>query len=171
MPFVVLLIGALLIVTAFNNSFGTLATQLEGDIPGFFKWAAAIAAILGLGYIPGFRTPSRYLLALVLMVILLANYSQIIAGFQSFLTSGGTASGGAGQANPSAAYTANPATTTTPTTTQISGGAGTTTSATTSATTTAASATQTLTAAQALAANPLNPNAYVGLAAGFGGLA
>jgi len=46
MPFAILIIGAILVITAFNNSFGTLATQLEGDIPGYFKWAAAIAAIL-----------------------------------------------------------------------------------------------------------------------------
>ena len=73
MPFAILLIGAILVVTAFNNSFGTLASELESDIPPYFKWAAAIAAILGLGYIPGLRTPSRYLLGLVLLVILLTN--------------------------------------------------------------------------------------------------
>ena len=107
MPFAALLIGALLIVAAFNNSFSALASELEADIPPYFKWAAAIVAILGLGYIPGFRTPSRYLLGLVLLVVLLVNYTQIIAGFKAFLTGSGTPTGtGAGAANPSASYTA-----------------------------------------------------------------
>jgi hypothetical protein len=107
MPFAVLIIGALLVIVAFNNSMSTLASELEADIPPYFKWAAAIAAILGLGYIPGLRIPSRYLLALVLLVVLLKNYTQIFAGFQSFLTGSGTPSAsGAGQPNPTASYTA-----------------------------------------------------------------
>ena len=57
MPVAILILGALLVVTAFNNSFSALATELEADIPGYFKWAAAIAAICALGYIPGMRTP------------------------------------------------------------------------------------------------------------------
>ena len=125
MPFAILLIGAILVITAFNNSFGALASELEADIPPYFKWAAAIVAILGIGYIPGLRTPSRYLLALVLLVILLKNYSGILAGFQTFLTSGGTASAsGAGAPNPSAGYVANPATTAPPSAASVSGTSG-----------------------------------------------
>jgi hypothetical protein len=125
MPFAILLIGAILVVTAFNNSFGALATELESDIPPYFKWAAAIAAILGLGYIPGLKVPSRYLLALVLLVILLVNNSQIIAGLKAFFTSSGTPTGtGAGAPNPSAAYVANPATTSPPAATTVTGGGG-----------------------------------------------
>jgi predicted membrane protein len=159
MPVAILIIGALLLITAFNNSFGTLTTALETDIPGYFVWAVAIAAIMGVGYIPGMRTPSRYLLALVLMVILLTNYTQIFAGFTSFASSGATTTAGTGgTATPTASYSATNAPAAAATTT-------------TTAATTAVAATQTLTAAQQLAANPLNPNAYVGLAAGFGGLA
>ena len=107
MPFAILIIGAILVVVAFNNSGPALVSELEADIPPYFKWAAAIAAILGLGYIPGLRIPSRYLLALVLLVVLLKNYTQIIAGFKNFLTGSGTPSGvGAGNPNPSASYTA-----------------------------------------------------------------
>lgn len=122
MPFAILLIGALLIVVAFNNSMTALATELESDVPPYFKWAAAIAAIVGIGYIPGFRTPSRYLLGLVLLVILVANKSAIPAAFQAFLTGSGTASGvGAGAPNPSTAYATNPTTTSPPTAAQIAG--------------------------------------------------
>ena len=136
MPFAIFLIGALLVVVAFNNSFAALASELEADIPPYFKWAAAIVAILGLGYIPGLRTPSRYLLGLVLLVILLANNSQIIAGLKAFFTSSGTPSGvGAGTPNPSAGYVANPATTSPPAASTVSGGSGTTVSPATAAAT------------------------------------
>jgi hypothetical protein len=105
MPFAVLLVGAILVIVAFNNSAPALVSELEADIPPYFKWAAAIAAILGLGYIPGLRTPSRYLLGLVLLVVLLKNYTGIVAGFKTFLTGSGTPSGvGAGSPNPSASY-------------------------------------------------------------------
>jgi hypothetical protein len=161
MPFAALLIGAILVVVAFNNSFSALATELETDIPPYFKWAAAIAAILGLGYIPGLRTPSRYLLALVLLVVVLKNATQIIAGFKNFLTSGGTATtAGAGAANPSASYTATYAPA------ASSGGSGTT--AASGNVNAFSTASTTLTAAQQLAANPLNPNAYTNLISGFG---
>jgi hypothetical protein len=159
MPFAVVVIAVILIVVAFNNTGGQLATQLESDIPGFFVWAIAIAAIAGLGYIPGLRTPSRWLLGLVMLVIFIVNYQTIISGFQSFASSGAsqTASGaGAAPPTPTAGFTANPQTTTDPTAAQVSGGAG-------------SGATPVLTAAQTLAANPLNPSAYLGLISGFGG--
>lgn len=166
MPIAILILGAILVITAFNNSFGTLATALETDIPGYFVWAAAIAAICAIGYIPGFRTPSRYLLALVLLVILLANYQQIFAGFTGFASSGATTTAGTGgAANPTAAYTANPATTTTPTAQQIAGNSSATSAG--SATT----PTQVATAASLIAANPLQPSSYLAAlgASGFGG--
>jgi len=107
MPFAILIVGAILVIVAFNNSAPALVSELEADIPPYFKWATAIAAILGLGYIPGLRTPSRYLLGLVLLVVLLKNYTGIIAGFQTFLTGSGTPSGvGAGNPNPSSSYVA-----------------------------------------------------------------
>ena len=63
MPFIVVVIGVLLLIAAYNDSMDTLAHELEADIPGYFKWAVAIAAILGLGFIPAMKIPSRYLIA------------------------------------------------------------------------------------------------------------
>lgn len=168
MPAAILIIGAILVVSAFNNSFGALATELETDVAAYFKWALAVAAICALGYIPGFRTPSRYLLGLVLLVILLTNYTQIYAGFTAFSSSGGTASGGTGAANPSAAYTANPATTTDPTATQIAGNA----TGGAAAATAGTSGTQVASAASIIAANPLSPSSYLSAlgSSGFGGI-
>lgn len=103
MPVALLLIGVVLIVVAFNNTMGDLAKELTTDIPGYFVWAVAIGAILALGYIPALRTPSRWLLALVITVIVLTRYKQIIAGFQSFATSGGKVTGD-GPQDPATAY-------------------------------------------------------------------
>lgn len=91
MAFVAIIIGTILIVAAFNNTHGQLAQALEQDVPGFFVWAIAIAAILGLGFIPGMAKPSRWLLALVVIVIVLSNYKSIVAGFSEFAASSGEA--------------------------------------------------------------------------------
>jgi uncharacterized membrane protein YfcA len=169
MPFAVVIVAAILIVVAFNNTGADLAKQLEGDIPGFFVWAIAIAAIVGLGYVPGLRTPSRWLLGLVMLVIFIVNYQTVLAGFQSFASSGAsqTASGaGAAPPTPTAGFTANPATTTDPTVASIAGSSG------GSASGSSGSGTAIVSAAAQLAANPFNPSAYLGLAeSGFGGLA
>jgi len=110
MPFFLLLLGAILIIAALNNSQGALATELESDVPPFLKWGLAIGAIGGLGWVPGLQQISRWLLALVLVVIVLKNYQQMIAGFQAL---GGTQASQASAAQtsnptPAAAYIANP---------------------------------------------------------------
>lgn len=84
MAFVILIIGAILVVVAYNDTAGQLATALKQDVQPYLKWALAIAAILALGFIPGMKTPSRYLLGLVAVVILVTNYKQIIAGIEAF---------------------------------------------------------------------------------------
>jgi hypothetical protein len=89
MPFALLLIGAVLIVVALNNTHAQLATQLESDVPGFFKWGAAIVALLALGYIPGLRTPSRWLLALVVVAVVVKTSvgTQLFAAISNFAKS------------------------------------------------------------------------------------
>ena len=112
LPIAVLIIGVIIVVVAFNNAHADLATALENDLPGYFKWAAALAAIAALGFVPGLKTPSRYLLALVLLVIFLTNYQTVLSGFTGFASSGGQASG-AGAPDPTAAYVASAGTSTT----------------------------------------------------------
>lgn len=106
MPFVVVLVGVILVIAAFNNAHGNLGQALAQDVPGYFKWGAALAAIGALGFVPGIRTPSRWLLALVLLVIFLHNYAAIIAGFQGFAGSSGAASGSP-PPTPTAAFSAS----------------------------------------------------------------
>jgi hypothetical protein len=110
MPFILLLIGAIIAVTAFNNSQGDLVTELEADVPPFLKWGLAVFVVGGLGWIPGMAIISRWLLALVVMVLVLTNYQAIIAGFTA-LSGAGASTGGQAAANPTPAqaYIANPA--------------------------------------------------------------
>jgi hypothetical protein len=130
MPFVVVIVGVILVITAFNNKHGDFGAALAQDIPGFFKWGAALAAIGALGFVPGIKTPSRWLLALVMLVIFLHNYANIIAGFKNFAGSGGTASGGTNP-TPTAAFTASAGqSTAAPTPQQIAGDSSTATPAT-----------------------------------------
>jgi hypothetical protein len=81
MPFVLVIIGAILIIAAVRNTHGELAAALETDIPGYAKWAAALFGVGAIGWIPGFQGISRMLLALVVVVLVLTNYRQILAGF------------------------------------------------------------------------------------------
>ena len=101
MPFILLLIAAVFIVSAFQNTQADLATALEQDGPGYLKWAAALAAVGALGWVPGMQKPSRYLLALVLLVIVLRNYQAILAGFEA---AAGGATATASQPTPAADY-------------------------------------------------------------------
>jgi hypothetical protein len=184
MPIALLLIGALLIIVAFQNTMGQLATELETDIPGFFVWAIAIAAILGLGYVPGMKTPSRWLLALVVLVVVLVNYQKILSGFTSFASSGGTATAAGATTTPANPASQFAATGTDPTAGQVSGTSGTVTAAGSSSTSAsglvgglagaAAGAASGViggatSAAGGVIANYLNPSSYVSAATGFGG--
>lgn len=108
MPIALLIVGALLIIVAFQNTMGELARQLGADIPGYFKWLVAIVAILVLGYVPQLRTASRVLLGLVVLVVVLTNYRQMIAGFKAFASSSG-APQGTTPPDPASSFTSSPA--------------------------------------------------------------
>jgi hypothetical protein len=108
MPFVILILGIILVVVAYQGTHAALLADLQQDLPGFFKWALAISAVVALGYVPGLQKPSRYLLGLVMLVIFLMNYSNILNGFKS-LSSSGQASTDLGStsslaSNPTASY-------------------------------------------------------------------
>lgn len=94
MPFLIMIIGAILIVTALAGTNAQLAAELENDIPPFFKWGAALAAVAALGFIPGLRTPSRLLLALIVLVIVVKYYPQIFGSIKSFTSTPAQASTG-----------------------------------------------------------------------------
>jgi hypothetical protein len=105
MPFLLILIGAVLIVAAYRNTYGQLATALETDVPAFATWGLAIVAVGALGWIPGMRQVSRWLLALVLVVIVLRNYQALLNGVAGLKS---TPAASAAAPSPASAYVANP---------------------------------------------------------------
>lgn len=101
MLIVALLIGVILIVSAIRNSQGALFAALSEDVPGYVVWGAAIFAVGAVGWVPGLKPVARGLLALIILVIILNNYENIIAGFKSANSpvgaagsSGGSSAGG-----------------------------------------------------------------------------
>jgi len=98
---VVLGIGIILLVAAIRNTYGSLFAALGIDVPHFVTWGAAIVALGAIGFIPGLKPVSRGLLALVIVVLVFQNYTNILKGFQSVATApkaamastGGNASG------------------------------------------------------------------------------
>lgn len=106
MPFVLVVIGAILLVVAYNNSQGGLGQALQQDVPPYLKWALAIAAVGALQWVPGLRTLARWMLGLVLVVIVLVNYKNLLGGVTSLTSQ--TTPQGTTSPTPAAAYIANP---------------------------------------------------------------
>lgn len=71
-----LAIGIILIASGLKGTNHALGQQVQADLlgqGGFLTWACAVMAIGALGYLPGLRTPSRYLLALLVVVVIVRN--------------------------------------------------------------------------------------------------
>ncbi|HEY1410808.1 MAG TPA: hypothetical protein VGF36_01645, partial [Rhodopila sp.] len=107
MPFLLVLIGAVLLTAALRNTQGDLATALEKDVPGFAKWGLALGLVASLGYIPGMQKVSRYILALVIVTLVLKNYQAFLTGITSL---GTLPAASTAQTAPASAYVASPST-------------------------------------------------------------
>lgn len=85
MPFALVVIGMVLIITGLRNTYAQLGTTLYGDLIPFSKFALAIVAVGALGYIPELRRFSHWFLALIIIAMVLANkgffqrFSQALA--------------------------------------------------------------------------------------------
>lgn len=73
MGLAVILIGAMFVISAIRNEQGQLAAQFESDLPGYLVWGGALTGVWLLGKIPGFQKPAILLMALVLLVIVIAD--------------------------------------------------------------------------------------------------
>jgi hypothetical protein len=100
MPIALVFIGVLLLVAAIRDRLGALGTLVSGDFTGqgnFFYWSASLIILGALGYSKVFRTPSRALIGLVLLVMILSNkgfFAQLqsaVANVQAPAPSGQTA--------------------------------------------------------------------------------
>lgn len=91
MPYVLILVGGILLVSGIRNTYGQLWTLVKNDFTGtnsFLPWIAAIAVVGGLGYVPKLRPLSIAFLTLLLLVLVLSN-GGIFQKLQQFVTSGG----------------------------------------------------------------------------------
>lgn len=76
MPYALILAGLMLTIAGVRNTQGALFTLLEGDFTGqrnFIAWALAMVGIGSLGYVADLRKLSNSFMALILIVLFLAN--------------------------------------------------------------------------------------------------
>lgn len=91
MPLLFLVVGLVLIVTVIRGTVGTFASQLKADASGgYLKWVAAIIIIGAMGYATPLKEPSRYLLALLALVVFITSGSGFIDAFVSELNNPGS---------------------------------------------------------------------------------
>lgn len=99
MPFVLVIIGSVLLITSIKNTYGTKTPQgspglgglLQGDFTGasnFTYWIFALLIIGSIGYIPKLKPISSGLLVLVILVLVLkkGNPEGVGGGFFAQLT-------------------------------------------------------------------------------------
>jgi len=85
MPFALILIAAIFIVTGFKGTTGSFLSTFAADMKGFIVWIVAIGVIGAIGYVPSMKRISDAFLVLILLVMFLsnkgffANFNQQIA--------------------------------------------------------------------------------------------
>jgi hypothetical protein len=93
MAFALLIIGAVMLITAVKNTQSDLAVLVKGDFtgnPNFVYWIVAIGIIGAVGYIPKLKPLSTAFLGLVILVLFLTKgkTSGVGGGLFSQLTTG-----------------------------------------------------------------------------------
>jgi hypothetical protein len=76
MPFALVFIGLIMIVTGAKGTQSALGKQLVSDFTGpgnFFYWFASIGVIGAAGSIPGFKPFSRMFMTLIIVAMVLRN--------------------------------------------------------------------------------------------------
>lgn len=89
MPYGIAFFAILLLVSGLRGTEDDLGALLKGDFIGkdtFLPWMAAIIIIGAIGYIPALKKPTDAFLALLLLVLVLANrgvFSQLSSAIDS----------------------------------------------------------------------------------------
>lgn len=76
MPFALVTIGLLLVITGFQNTYSQLGSQIAKDFTGpanFTYWIIALGVVGALGYNDSLKPFSRAFMALIVVVIFLSN--------------------------------------------------------------------------------------------------
>jgi hypothetical protein len=79
MPFVFIIVGAVLVTSGVRGTSQDLLNLLKGDLTGqnnFIYWVLAILLIGSLGYVDELRGFSRALLALIIIVLVVHEQNQ-----------------------------------------------------------------------------------------------
>lgn len=87
MPFALVFVGLLLIITGFQNTYKQFGAQVQGDFSGkgnFLYWLLAILIVGAIGYVKSLQGFSRAFMALILLSILLSNKSGTAQGITFF---------------------------------------------------------------------------------------
>lgn len=90
MPFALVVIGLLMIITGINNTYSQFGSQLQSDFSGsksFIVWILALGSVGALGYVKDLRQFSHYFMALILISMILSN-KGVFQNFQAALASG-----------------------------------------------------------------------------------
>lgn len=90
MPFALVIIGLIMIVSGARNTHAALGRELQNDFTGpgnFITWVVAFGVVGSLGYIQALEKPSRYFMALILISMMLSN-EGFFAKFGAALASG-----------------------------------------------------------------------------------
>lgn len=93
MPFALVIIGLLMIITGINDTYSQFGAQLGKDFSGsksFLVWVLALGVVGALGYIKDLRQFSHYFMALILISMILAN-KGVFGQLQAALKAGPTA--------------------------------------------------------------------------------
>lgn len=90
MPFALIAIAAIFIVTGIKGTASSFLSTLGTDMKGFVVWIVAIGVVGAVGFIPGLKKISDAFLVLILLVIFLSNNKQqnLFASFNQQIRSG-----------------------------------------------------------------------------------
>lgn len=84
MPFALVFVGLVLIVSGVRNTQSQLGQQIVGDFTGtgnFVFWLASLGAVGALGYVPALKKFSIAFMTLILIAMLLAQQKNGKGGF------------------------------------------------------------------------------------------
>jgi len=92
MPFALVTLGLLMIVTGARDTYKQFGEQVTSDFTGsggFLYWVAAIGAVGALGYVPSLRTFSRVFMGLIIIALVLnKKNSNLFANITAALQQG-----------------------------------------------------------------------------------
>lgn len=91
MPFILIAVAIILLVTAFQGTTGQMVRMLDDDIfgpKGYIYWFVAIFVVGAIGYIKAFKTLSDTFIFLIVLVLILshrglfAQFNQALAAIR-----------------------------------------------------------------------------------------